>query len=146
MSDELSALNLRDDFAEVLTVEDAKRWKLELPAPLEIWARMSSASKPEEVFQARFLWTRYPDEPPSLKFRDPGTGRLDLPKAWPQVLGFRPNSLDACVSYCSEGFALHPEWRNDPRYRWDSHGNPLLKVLRIVQQELDERFSGRYSG
>jgi len=146
MSDELSALNLRDDFAEVLTTEDFKRWVLELAAPLEVWAKMSPATKSEEIFQARLLWPRYPDDPPSLKFRDPATGRLDLPKAWPLVPGFRPNSLDACVSYCSEGFALHPEWRNDPRYRWDSRGNPLLKVLRILQQELDERFSGRYSG
>jgi hypothetical protein len=146
MSDELSALNLRDDFAEVLTTDDAKRWGLDLAGPLEVWAKMSPASKPEEIFQARLLWTRYPDDLPSLKYRDPATGQLDSPKAWPQLPGFRPNSLDACVSYCSEGFGLHPEWRNDRRYRWDSHGNPLLRVLRILQQELDEHFSGRYPG
>src|SRR5580658_8822339 len=108
MSDDLSALNLRDDFTELQMTEDAKRWELELPAPLEVWAKMSSSSKPEEVFQLRLLWERYPDGLPSLKFRELATGRLDQPKAWPQVPGFRPNSLDACVNYCSEGFAFHP--------------------------------------
>jgi hypothetical protein len=146
MSDELSALNLADDFAEVLTTEDSKGWVLEKPGPLEVWAKMSPASKPEEVFQLRLLWTRYPEDAPSLKFRDPVTGRLDLARAWPQVPGFRPTSFDACVTYSSEGFALHAQWRDDPVYRWDPRHNPLLKVLRIVQQELDERFSGRYPG
>src|SRR2546423_1509252 len=80
----------------------------------------------KEVFQLRLLWNRYPDDPPSLKFRETESGRLDAPKSWPQVPGFRPNTLDACVSYCSEGFALHPEWRSDPHYRWDPRGNPLL--------------------
>jgi hypothetical protein len=146
MSADLSAVNLADDFAEVLTTDDAKRWQLALPAPLEVWATMTSASKPAEAFQARLLWTRYPEDLPSLKFRDPATGRLDMPTTWPVAPGFRPQTLDACVSYCSEGIALHPEWRNDPRYRWDFRSNPLLKVLRILQQELDERCSGRYAG
>ncbi len=88
----------------------------------------------------------YPDQPPSLKFRDPATKRLDLPTAWPQVRGFRPNSLDACVSWCEEGFNLHPEWTNDLRLRWAARGNVLLKVLRILQGELDDHFQGRFKG
>ena len=106
---------------------------------------MSSAEVPQEAFQARLLWSLYPDEPPSLKFRDPETGRLDLPRAWPNARGFRPASLDACVNWCLEGMSLHPEWRRDPAYQWDPRGNVLLKVLRILQAELDEHFQGRYS-
>lgn len=146
MPDEIAALNLGDDLREALACADAARWKLESPSPLEVWVSMSPASNPEEVFQARLLWTQYPESPPSLKFRDPATGRLDLPSAWPNVRGFRPTSLDACVNWCAEGFNLHPEWRSDPRLRWDSRGNVLLKVLRILQDELDNHFQGRFRG
>lgn len=146
MSTELSELNLRDNFEDALTVPEASRWKLEKPGPLEVWATICPASSPEEKFQARLLWGVYPDEPPSLKFRDPTTGRLDLPTAWPNLPGraFRPASLDACVSWTSEGFSLHPEWRADPKYRWDSRGNVLLKILRTLQEELDTYYEGRH--
>ena len=143
MSDEISPLNLDDDLQEVLDTPDATRWTLEKPGPLEVWATMSPAGHAAEVFQARLLWSRYPDEPPSLKFRDPATGRLDLPRAWPQVRGFRPSSLDACVTWTLEGMNIHPEWRNDARNRRDPRGNVLLKVLRILQDELDQYFQGR---
>lgn len=144
MSDELSRLNLKDDFEEAKSVPDATRWALEMPGDLEVLATMSPAKAPNERFQTRLLWTKYPDEPPSLKFRDPVTGRLDLPQAWPVVRGFRPQSLDACVNWCLEGFALHPEWRSDPRFRWNPNGNPLLRVLRQLQEELDDHFQGRF--
>jgi len=144
MSDELSKLNLKDDFEEATGVSDSARWVLEMAGELEVLATMSSASAPSERFQARLLWTKYPDEPPSLKFRDPATGRLDLPQAWPVVRGFRPQSLDACVNWCSEGFVLHPEWRSDPRFRWNPNGNPLLRVLRQLQEELDDHCQGRF--
>lgn len=143
MTDELSKLNLKDDFAEATEAPDAPRWKLEMPGDLEILATMSPGGVPNEAFQARLMWNKYPDEAPSLKFRDPATGRLDLPQAWPQARGFRPQSLDACVNWCAEGFQLHPEWRNDPRWKWNSSGNPLLWVLRRLQEELDEYFQGR---
>lgn len=145
MSRELSILNLGDDFDEVVTCSDAARWCLEQAGVLEVFATMSSAGAPQEVFQARLLWADdYPGQPPSLKFRDSATGRLDLPTAWPIVRGFRPTSLDACVNWCAEGFSLHPEWKNDPKRRWDPRGNVLLKVLRILQGELDENFKGRF--
>lgn len=143
---EISSLNLADDFEGVLRAEDATRWKLEKPGALEIWATLFPATKPEESFQVRLLWEQYPERPPSLKFRDPTTGRLDLASAWPVVRGLRPSSLDACVNWCSEGFALHPEWVNDPRYRWDPRGNALLRVLRNLQAELDADFNGRFKG
>jgi len=142
-ADELSDLNLKDDFQEARKVEDASRWKLEMPASMEIFATMGSTLIKDEHFQARLLWRLYPIEAPSLKFRDPITGKLDLPTAWPIVRGFRPTSLDACVSWCIEGFDLHPEWKNDARYQWDPRGNVLLKVLRILQYELDNFCQGR---
>ncbi len=144
MSDEFSKLNLRDDFEESASVPDASRWKLERVGDLEVFATMSSASTPSEHFQARLLWNKYPDEAPSLKFRDPATGRLDVPQAWPVVRGFRPQSLDACVNWCAEGLNLHPEWKTDPRWRWNANGNPMLWVLRQLQEELDQYYQGRY--
>jgi hypothetical protein len=141
---ELSIINLEADYKEALGTPDASRWSLEQAGQLEILATMSPATAAAERFQGRFLWSSYPDEPPSMKFRDPATGRLDLPSAWPQVRGFRPPSLDACVSWCLEGFALHPEWRQDPRFRWTTDGNVLLKVLRTLQSELDDHFTGRH--
>lgn len=144
MSDELSKLNLKDDFEEAKGVSDATRWTLEMPADLEVLVALSPASVPNEQFQARLLWTKYPDEAPSLKFRDPGTGRLDLSSAWPIARGFRPQSLDACVNWCQEGFTLHPEWKADPRFRWNPNGNPLLWVVRQLQEELDDHYQGRF--
>lgn len=141
---ELSALNLQADYDVVLTTADAARWVLEKPGTLEVLVVMSSASAPAEKFQARFLWGAYPDDAPSMKFRDPRTGRLDLPTAWPKIRGFRPDSLDACVNWCLEGFALHPEWRQDARFRWTTDWNPLLKVLRTLQSEFDDHFTGRH--
>ena len=143
MADAFSELNLTEDFEKVLSVPDADRWHLVKAGPLEVWATMSPQRVPDQSFQARFLWGSYPGEPPSLKFRDPATGRLDLSTAWPKVRGFRPQSLDACVNWCREGFQLHPEWRADARFRWESHGNVLLKTLRILQDELDSYFEGR---
>ena len=144
MSDELSVLNLRDDFAEAGDVPEAARWKLEMSSALEVLVTLAPVRAPDEIFQVRLLWTRYPDCPPSLKFRDPKSGRLDMPQAWPVGRGFRPQSLDACVNWCSEGFALHPEWRTDPRWKWNSSGNPLLWVLRQLQEELDHYYGGRF--
>lgn len=144
MNAALSELNLKDDYERVLLLPDAARWTLENPATLEVWATLVPAAAPAEKFQARLLWREYPGEAPSLKFRDPASGRLDLASAWPKIRGFRPTSFDACVSYCAEGFGLHPEWKTDPRYRWDAQGNVLLKVLRILQDEFDNHFDGRH--
>ncbi len=143
-TDELSELNLNDDFQQAIKAEEALRWKLERPGALEVWCTMFSSRAPSELYQVRLLWQSYPGEAPSLKFRDPTTGRLDIPGAWPKVRGFRPASLDACVNWCVEGLNLHPEWKNDPRYAWNASGNVLLGVLRILQEELDEHCEGRF--
>jgi hypothetical protein len=144
VSDELSVLNLRDDFAEAGDVPEASRWKLEMPSDLEVLVTLAPARAPDEIFQVRLLWTRYPDCPPSLKFRDPNSGRLDMPQAWPVGRGFRPQNLDACVNWCAEGFVAHPEWKTDARFQWNPSGNPLLWVLRQLQEELDEHYQGRF--
>lgn len=143
MSRALSELNLQEDFEQALATLDASRWEVEKAGPLEVWVTLSPVGAPDERFQARLLWDAYPGEAPSLKFRDPGTGRLDLPGAWPRARGFRPGNLDACTNWCKEGLSLHPEWRTDSRYRWDPRGNVLLKVLRTLQEELDYTFGGR---
>ncbi len=140
----LSSLNLSDDFQKVLPLDEAKRWSLEFRPPLEIVVIMSPLNVPNEKFMARFQWREYPQDAPSLKFIDPNSDSLNVPSAWPKLPGFRPNNLDACVNWTSEGFALHPEWRNDVRYRWDERGNVLLKVLRYLQDELDLHFQGRF--
>lgn len=140
----LSEMNLREDYERTLTLPEAARWVLEKPARLEVWVTLGPAGQTSERFQARLLWQEYPGEPPYLKFRDPATARLDLTSAWPRIRGFRPTSFDACVNYCAEGFALHPEWRNDPRYRWNPNGNVLLKVVRILQDEFENFYEGRH--
>lgn len=137
-------MNLDDDFAAAEVVEDASRWKLKRAGPLEVWATFVPPGTPSETFQARLAWAKYPDQPPSLKFRDPESGRLDLATAWPKLPGFRPTSLDACVSWTLEGMGLHPEWANDPRFRWDPAGNVLLKVLRTLAGLFETSFQGRH--
>lgn len=144
MSDELSKLNFQQDLEEALLADDSKRWKIEKAGDLEVHVTMASIKDPDNHFQARLLWRGYPGEPPTLKFRDPKTGSLTLPAAWPQVRGFRPQSLDACTNYCAEGFGLHPEWKNDPNLKWNTRGNALLRVIRIIQNELDYHYSNRF--
>jgi hypothetical protein len=141
--DELSKLNFEQDLAEVLDIVQGQRWKVERLGPLEVIVAVSPEKSPQEVFYARLLWQIYPGDPPSLKFRDPSTGSLTLRTAWPEVRGFRPQSLDACVNYCAEGFALHPEWKNDPNLKWNSSGNALLCVIKKLQNELDRYFVRR---
>ena len=141
-------MNFADDLEEVRTCEDVVRWTIEAgpphQQPLEVWVTMSPTSYPGEEFQVRLLWVVYPDHAPSLKFRDAANGGLNVATAWPTGGPFRPTALCACVNYCSEGFALHPEWVTDPSTRWDSRGNVLLKVLRLVQDDLDTSFTGRH--
>lgn len=140
----LSELNLADDFEDCLEVEDGERWSLKKVGPLEVWMTISPIQDPKESFQARFLWTEYPDKPPSMKFRDPATGRLDMPQAWPIVGGFRPQNCDACVNWTAEGFIAHPNWVNDPTYRWNPHGNRQLFVIRTLRDEMDRSYTGRF--
>lgn len=145
MSASLSAICLDRDFAEIVSQPEYSGWDLKQGpcSSLEVFATMSSRRAPQEHFFVRLLWSEYPG-PPSLKFRDPATDRLDNPRAWPRCPGFRPTSLDACVSWTAEGHALHPEWRNAPATRFDCSGNALFRVLCILQDTLDFSFEGRH--
>jgi hypothetical protein len=143
MADEFSKLAFEEDLGEALATGDAKRWIVEQVGDLELYVTASPLQAPDEKFQARFYWTEYPSTPPSYKYRDPETGRLDVVKAWPAVQGYRPTSYDACVNWTAEGFALHPEWANDANYRWNPSGNAVLRVLRYMQRDLDERYQRR---
>jgi hypothetical protein len=143
MADDFSKIAFDQDLEEVLALAEAQRWKIERAADLEIYVTVSPDKVPNEIFQARFCWTSYPTDPPSFRFRDPDTGRLDLKTAWPEVPGYRPDVFDACVNWSVEGFVAHPEWKNDPNIRWMPSGNVLLKVLRLLQRDLDEKFVKR---
>jgi len=146
MASDLSTLCLEADVAEVVASPEYSRWNLKLGDQLEILVTMSPSLKPEEQFQARLWWSEYPGTPPSLKFRNPVTGSLTDPRAWPQCPGFRPRSTDACVNWTAEGHGLHPEWKHATATRWRAEGNALFRVLCILQDTLDLTFSGRYQG
>lgn len=145
MANDLSVICLEADFAEIVASPESSRWALTLGDQGEVLATMSPSSSPQETFQARLLWRDYPNSAPSLKFRDMETGSLNNPTAWPQCNGFRPTTLDACVSWTAEGYDLHPEWRNGATTRWFPDGNALFRVLCILQDTLDHSFGGRYS-
>jgi hypothetical protein len=141
-----SDIAFEDDLREAEMAEDARRWQFERRARQEVLVTLASAADPDNKYQARLAWRSYPLDAPSMKFRNPKTGSLGEPTAWPNVRGFRPTNLDACVNWCEEGFVAHPEWRNDPKFRWRSEGNAFLRVLRILQSEMDDYYSGRYKG
>lgn len=144
MSTSLSALNLDDDFEGVKRTDRAVRWQLGRPGPLEVEVTMSPRTHPQERFTARLVWSEYPSQVPSVRFIDPQTGRHDVPNAWPVVQNVRLSpQWDICQSMTAEGFSAHPEWRGDPRFRWDSRGNVLLKELSWLQELLDETYQRR---
>jgi hypothetical protein len=142
----LASLNFDDDLKATLESADGSRWKFERRTGLEVGVTVFPADHPADTFVARLMWLDYPGAiPPSVKFVDPETGRLDVPTAWPKANGFRPPSLDICSNWTAEGFALHPEWART-QYRWQSSGNIILKVVRILQTELDTSYTGRFHG
>jgi len=144
VTDDVSKVAFESDLEEAKTAEDASRWSFDRRGDVEVWVSVSPSGHEAERYVARLFWTRYPD-PPSVKFVDPTTGALNVPKAWPVARGFRPPN-DICASWTLEGFGVHPEWVNDVRYKWDNRGNILLKTVRTLQQELDESYQGRHQG
>jgi len=140
----LSAMNLDDDLVGAKRAERASRWELTKPGPLEIWVTMSPARQPNEKFTARILWMEYPSQAPSVRFIDSASGRHDVQSAWPVAQNVRlAPHWDICQSMTAEGFNAHPEWRSDPKVRWDPRGNVLLKTLSWLQDLLDETFQRR---
>jgi hypothetical protein len=134
------------DLEAVLATEEAARWKIQHSKKLCIEVLLHSAKCPEELYLARLEWDFYPKNPPSLKFLDPSNGSTSNPRAWPQCSGFRPESLDSCVSWTREGHGLHPEWVNAPATRWDPTGNALFRALNCLQDTLDLDYRGRFQG
>lgn len=144
MADELSELNFNQDFEGLTGVPGFERLKIEKTGPLEIHVTIFPEKNPSELFIARLLWEKYPDDPPSLKFLDSVSESYAVPAAWPLINGYRPLNLDACVNWVSEGFITHPEWKDDPDKKWLPIGNSIIKVLRRLQNDFDERYQGRY--
>ncbi len=146
MDQQLAALNLQLDLEqirqEVLPAE-LDRWAIALVGPVCLDVSLSPGRDPVERYQARLTWPDYPDRPPSVRFVEPATGRLDLSRAWPDFPGVRPPQ-DISAPWTSDGHAAHPEWHADSRYRWSSHGNPLLRILRTLQEQLDDEYLGRF--
>ncbi|PAY07388.1 hypothetical protein CK489_16630 [Bradyrhizobium sp. UFLA03-84] len=133
----LAILNFEDDLKAASEARGAERWKFDRRGDLELWVTVAPAGNEADLYIARLFWLDYPGEkPPSVKFVDPSTGRLDIAKAWPMANGFRPGSFDICANWTAEGFVTHPEWATTDN-RWNRSGNIVLRVMRLLQQELD---------
>ena len=141
MSDLQAELNLRAD-AEALHLGREHDWIVEGPNGLVVDVRLTAIDR--EHYWLRFVCDGYPDRPFSVKPLDYLTKNTAILSAWPSCEGFRPPT-DLCMPVCAEGFALHPEWQSDPRLRWRSEGNPLLRVLEELQVRLNDptKYRGR---
>jgi hypothetical protein len=107
------------------------------------WLELHPVSDPPEAFYVRVLWTRYPDDPPSVKFATAVGGSVDVTRAWPQIPGYRPGSFDICMPFTAEGFNVHPEWRETSE-AWRTSGSPFLWVAQTLQRDLNQRYGGRH--
>ncbi|MGC0044133.1 hypothetical protein [Ralstonia pseudosolanacearum] len=134
------------DLVEVRALPEASRWELERDGtvPLGLTVQMYSVKDPSELYLARIRWADY-FKPPSLKFLHRQTGADNDPTAWPQCRGFRPSSVDACISWTAEGHGLHPEWANSARAAYMAPEAPMQFALLTLQHELDTTYSGRGS-
>jgi hypothetical protein len=109
------------------------------------WGEFHPASDEPQTYFARLAWRVYPGAPPSVKFAVSVGGSLDDPTAWPIAAGFRPTSLDICMPFTAEGFALHPNWCQSS-HAWSPAGNPFLAVVRELQRRLNgPSYRGRFS-
>lgn len=139
-----STLNLKADAEAVAAFLLEHGGRLEADAEGGIyWLTLIPASDPKESYITRLAWSEYPGAPPSVKFATSVGGRLDDPKAWPVAPGFRAQSLDICMPFTAEGFALHPEWTSTSE-AWRGTGNPFLFVTETLQRFLDTNYSGRF--
>jgi hypothetical protein len=105
------------------------------------WVSLHPRSAPGETYFVRVAWSRYPDEPPSVKFAEGVAGSLTVVGAWPVVPGYRPGNFDICAPFTEEGYATHPEWRTQAP--WPTTGNPFLWVVDTLQGDLDRNYGGR---
>lgn len=143
MSESEARLALESDVAELRSAGSERGWVIvghnDLVVVVDLVSRID-----REGYRLRLSCDGYPDRAPSIKPIDPVTGSADDIRAWPSCDGFRPVG-DICMPLTAEGFALHPEWMNDPALRWVSTGNPILRVLEELQAQLDNptKYRGR---
>ena len=142
MADLQTELNLAADVQKLRDVAEAEGWEIDGPHGLTVFVTMTS-SIDDNSYCIRFECSGYPDQPFSVKPVDPETKESGVVRAWPACEGFRPPN-DLCMPLCREGYALHPEWTKDPRWRWDSTGNPLHRVVDELQARIDD--SAKYQG
>ena len=138
MSVRLGEICFDGDLPEAKRVAAETGWRINRTEPTAIEVDMRSAVDGER-YSLRLVWPEYPDGPPSIVCFDPSTCRVDVPSAWPDCDGFRPGQPDLCLPLSVEGFAAHPEWRNDGSKRWSADGNALLRVLDELQAVLNSR-------
>ena len=143
MSESEARLALAADVAELRAAGTERGWVIvgheELVVVVDVVSRIDG-----EPYRLRLSCDGYPDKAPSIKPIDRTTGQSDNIQAWPSCEGFRPVG-DICMPLTAEGFALHPEWMNDPALRWISTGNPILRVLEELQAQIDNptKYRGR---
>ena len=99
------------------------------------------ASASAEAYWARLHWTRYPHEAASVTFLDGPRGATGVARAWPMIPGYRA-PVDICMPFTAEGYVTHPEWRFGP-HAWTTTGNPFLRVIQQIHDDLDHRYQGR---
>lgn len=138
-------INLQADLESIKDECDRQRWVITPwpPTSTTIFVTMSSDID-GEAYMIRLRCDDYPEQPPSIHCVNPDSRDQSDPKAWPRCEGFRPTS-DLCLNISKEGLKqLHPGWNNDPRYRWETTGNPIWYVLASLQDRLNNR--GKYHG
>lgn len=142
----LACISLQADLDRIEDIRTAEGWIL-LPWPLKdttFFVTMKSIIDGES-YMLRMMWDGYPEKPPSVKPVNPDTKDMNDVRAWPLCDGFRlPPTADLCLNITRDGFALHPDWARDHRYRWESSGNPAQRVLFDLQDRLNDR--SKYHG
>lgn len=132
------------ELIRVRGLPEASRWRIERDSevPLGLIVEVAPASAPDDKYLARLRWSDY-FGPPSLTFLSLSSRAESDPTAWPQCRGFRPASLDACVSWTAEGHRLHPDWSSNPRTAFEQREAPVQFALLMLQHELDTSYAGR---
>jgi hypothetical protein len=140
-----SLIALQADVERIAEERARQRWVIgPLPLTSVTFFVTMTSDIDGEAYVIRLACEDYPDQPPSIKCVNKDTKDPGDPKAWPRCDGFRPTS-DLCLSVSREGLKqLHPDWDKDPRYRWESTGNPIWYVLSSLQDRLNDH--GKYHG
>lgn len=144
MTSDFELALFEEEWRDVRSLPEASRWELERDdsVPLGIFVVMHPKSNPAERYKARLCWSNYFGAV-SLKFVSLQNNESAAPTDWPQCGGFRPSSMDACVSWTAEGHALHPEWANSTKNAFPKLELPMHFALLKLQFELDNTYTGR---